>query len=82
MSSQEGWQVLRQWLESKIKNSWVDPIKANDDAKLLYEYKLAWSFAKAAQEIIDFVDMNIQQAEQLTRKEKGELVDKLREGLS
>ncbi len=50
--------------------------------KLLYEYKLAWSFAKAAQEILDYVDTSVQIAEELNKKEKGELIDKLREGIS
>jgi hypothetical protein len=82
MSSQEGWQTLRKWLESKIHNSWIDPTKSIDDAKLLYEYKLAWSFAKAAQEILDYVDQSIQIADELNKKEKGQMIDKLREGVS
>lgn len=81
--SQPGWQeVFQPWLEDKIKHSWVDPRKAKSDKDLLYQYKTAWAFAQAAEEILSFVQKLQEEAEHLTKKEKGELVDKLREAVS
>lgn len=78
----KGWsEVVKPYLESKIKNMWVEPT-GKDDEKLLYEYKLAWAFAKAASEILELVDKLQSESEMITKKEKGELKDKLREGVS
>jgi hypothetical protein len=60
----------------------VDPRKSKSDNDLLYEYKLAFARALAAQEIIDFVEKGIEEADALTKKENGEGKDKLRESVS
>lgn len=75
-------EVVKPWVESKITNSWVDPFKAESDEKLLYQYKLAWAWAKAAQEFLDYLNRSVEEAEALTKKEKGEVTDKLRTSLS
>lgn len=43
---------------------------------------LGFARAKAAQEIIDYVEKSIEEAEALLKKEKGEVEDKLREAVS
>ena len=68
--------MLKPWLESKIKNSWVDPREVKSDKKLLYQYKIAWAFANAAQEILEFVEQNNQTAETLTNKQEGKTTEK------
>ena len=60
----------------------MDPRKVQSDKELLYEYKVAWAFAQAAEEILQFVDKMLEEAEALTKKEKGEIKDKLREAVS
>ena len=79
MVETQGWQVLRKWLEDKIHNSWVDPRSFKDDNEYSYAMKTAWAWARASEEIITFTEQTIEEAEALTKKEKGEGVDKLRE---
>jgi hypothetical protein len=82
MVNTPGWQeVIKPFLESKIQHLWVDPT-TKDDTTLLYEYKLGWAFAKAANEILELIDKLQEEAEMITKKEKGELKDKLREAVS
>jgi hypothetical protein len=69
-------------LEDKIHNSWVDPRSFKNDEEYAYANKTAWAFASCAQQIIDYVNTNIEQAEMLSKKEKGQMIDKLREGVS
>jgi hypothetical protein len=74
--------VLRPWLEDKINHSWVDPRSATTDEDLLYKYKTAWAFAQASEQILSFISQMIEEAEALTKKEQGEVTNRLREGLS
>ena len=74
--------MLKPWLEAKINNSWVDPRAAESDEDLLYRYKVAWAFAQAAQQIIDYAEGLTEESEALTDKEEGKTTNKLREGLS
>lgn len=77
MSSQQGWyQVLRPWLESKIRNSWPDPQEFKDTEEFVYGYTKMWGFAKAANEILEFVDSMQEQMDKLQKKERGELKSK------
>jgi len=41
--------------------------------------KTAWAFAQASEQILAFTTNMIEEAEALTKKEKGEAKDKLRE---
>jgi len=76
----EGWQeVLLPWLQDKIRNSWVDPRSFKDDVEYAYAMKTAWAWAKASEEILAFTEKMVEEAEALTKKEKGLLIDKLRE---
>ena len=83
LTQMPGWkEVLRPWLEDKIRHAWVDPRKVKSDQDLLYEYKVAWAFARASEEILQFVEKVIDEASHLTKKEKGEITDPLREAVS
>jgi hypothetical protein len=70
------------YLQSKINHSWVDPRKVKSDKDLLYQYKTAWAFAQAAEEIIAFIEEADQTGKKLVAKQKGEEVDKLRTSIS
>jgi hypothetical protein len=79
----QGWkEILRPWLEDKIHNSWVDPRSFKNDEEYLYAVKTAWAFANAGEQILSFIERMVEEAEELTKKEKGEKKDKLREALS
>lgn len=73
--------MLRPYLEDKINHSWVDPRSAESDEDLLYRYKVAWAFAQAAEQILAFLDQMVEQEKGLTAKEKGEVVNKLKESM-
>jgi len=77
MAATEGWHKhLLPWLQSQIRNSWVDPRKFKNDEEYSYAMKTAWAFASAADSILAWMEKNIEEAEMLTKKEKGELVPK------
>ena len=83
MSQSQGWaEVLEPWLRNKISHSWVDPrsFKSQDD--FVRAYNVSWGFAQSAQEILSFVENMVEQSEGLTKKEKDEVIDKLRESIS
>lgn len=73
VNSQGFKRVLRPWLESKIKHSWLDPRKIKDTEGFWYEYVVAWGFSQASDEILKFVDQMVEEAEALEKKEKGEV---------
>lgn len=74
--------MLKPHLEAQIRNSWVDPRKFKTARELDHAYAGAWGFAQAVQEILDYVAASIEDAESLTKKEKGETEDKLRSAMS
>lgn len=83
MVQTKGWvQVLKPWLEDRIHHSWVDPRQFKSDKEYAYAMKTAWGFAQAAEEILAFVDKVKEESEMLTKKEKDEIKDKLREAVS
>ena len=77
-----GWQLLRQWLEDKIRNSWLDPRSFKSLEEFTKAYNEAWAVAQAAEQVLAYVQTKSDEAETLTKKEKGEVIDKLREGVS
>jgi hypothetical protein len=79
----KGWQeVLRPWLEDKIQHSWVDPRQVQSDQELAFRYKTAWAWADAANGILQFIDKMIEESVYYTKKEKDEIKNPLREGIS
>ena len=83
MSQSQGWQeVLEPWLRNKISHSWVDPRSFKDQEEFIRAYNVSWGFAKAAQDILSFIESMVDQAEGLTKKENDEIKDKVREAIS
>ena len=77
LARNKGWQeVLRPWLQSKVQTSWLDPRKAGSDEELLYQYKVAWGFAQAADEILKFVESAKDKVDFYLKKERGEVTNK------
>jgi len=78
----KGWQeVLKPWLESKIHNSWVSPVKFKNDKEYSYANRTAWAFAEASQQVLSLMDNMVEEAEAMSKKEKGLVKDKLKEAL-
>lgn len=67
--------MLRTYLEDKIHNSWVNPGDFKDETEFLHAYRNAWGLAKAASEILEWVDSSIDQAAALEKKEKDEIAN-------
>ena len=68
----QGWQeVLKPWLEAKLKNSWLDPRKVKEQDKFFYEYVVAWGFAQASSEILHFLEEKKSETQALRDKKKG-----------
>lgn len=74
--------MLLPWLQDRIRNSWVDPRSFKSDEEYAYAMKTAWAFAQASEEILAFIQKNIEEAEGLTKKESGEIINKLRESVN
>lgn len=75
-------QVLKPRLELAARSSLVDPRSFKSDEEYLYAQKVAWANASAANEILEAIEKDIETADMLTKKEKGEIKDKLREAVS
>lgn len=69
-------------MELAARSSLVDPRSFKSDEEYLYAQKVAWANASSANEILTAIEQDIETSEMLTKKEKGELKDKLREGVS
>jgi hypothetical protein len=76
MVSCPGWAVFQRFLEQKIKNSWLDPRLCKSKEELAYQYTIAWGSAKAAEEILEFVDTMRDTQQALVAKAQGKVIDK------
>ena len=81
MSNSQGWlEVLKPWLESKLNNSWLDPRKIKDKDKFFYEYVVAWGFAQAVRELLEFVNSQEGNIKYLKDKKDGVVKDDFKIG--
>ena len=69
-------------MELAARSSLVDPRSFKSDEEYIYAQKVGWANASAANEILTAIEQDIETSEMLTKKEKGEIKDKLREGVS
>jgi hypothetical protein len=77
MLGTQGWkQVLLPWLQSQIRNSWVDPKSFKNDEEYAYAMKTAWALAHACDAILAFTEKAVEESDQLTKKENGEMIPK------
>ena len=77
----KGWsEVIKPLLESKIRNSWLDPRKAKDEKDLAFQYSVAWAAAQAAIELAGSIEEYVNMADYLEKKDRGEIVDKFKIG--
>ena len=77
LANSKGYQeVLKPFLEGKIKTGFIDPRKFKTDEEYAFACKVAWGWAQAADDILKFIEEAKAQAEYLKQKERGEIVDK------
>ena len=68
-------------LESAVKSALVDPRKFKNEEEYSFAQRTAWAGAQNVTELLNWIDGKVQEAEYLTEKEQGKLVDKVRESL-
>lgn len=69
-------------LEQAIKSAVVDPRKFPSDAEYAYAQKIAWAYGQAYSDLLELIDNKVQEAEFLTEKEQGKIVNILAEAMS
>ncbi len=69
-------------MEQAVKSALVDPRKFDDSEKYSFAQRTAWAGAQNVTELLNWIDGKVQEAEFLTEKEQGKLVDKVRTSLS
>lgn len=81
MANTEGYkEILKPWLETKLNQSFPDPIEFTGDPEYLYAAKTASIFKKVVAEILMYIDQQVEQAKALERKKKGEAKSKFNIG--
>lgn len=76
MAQSAGFQVFRKFLESKIKEDFVDPQHFKSDEEELGAYRKANMMKKICTEILEWVDQTQERASYLQKKEAGEIQEK------
>ena len=71
--------VLKPFLDSRIKSSFIDPRKFKTDEEYIFACKVGWGWAQAASEVLEFIEVSEKNVEFLKKKGKGELEDKFRD---
>lgn len=66
-------QVLRPYLLEKLNQSFPDPSSFTKDEEFIYAAKVASVFKKVIAELLQWVDMQVESAKHLEKKERGEL---------
>lgn len=78
-----GWrEVIQPLLESYANKVVVDPRKFKSDEEYLYAQKTAWAYGQFAADLLGLLEQKQQETEVLIKKERDEVKDKLKEGLS
>lgn len=67
---------MRKWLESQIRNQWLDPRQAKSKEELAYQYTVAWGAAQGAESVLEFVDKQVDTAKYLKDKRDGKIKNK------
>ncbi len=60
----------------------VDPRKFQQESEYIFAQKTAWAYGQAYSDLLDWIDKLASEADYLTEKEQGKIVDKLAESMS
>ena len=78
----KGWvEVLLPRLELATRSALVDPRKFKNEKDYSFAQRTAWAGAQNVTELLNWIDSRVQEAEYLSEKEQGKIVDKVRESL-
>jgi hypothetical protein len=58
-------------LVSAAKHSWLDPQQTNDKETFFYQYAISWAKAKAAEEILSFIEEIVSESDRLLETKQG-----------
>ena len=72
MVKSQGWELLRAELDNRVKLDFVDPQGFKDDNEELTAHRKLAMMKKIVLELLGWVDMQIEEAQALTKQEKGE----------
>ena len=73
-------ELIKPYLESKIRNSWVDPRKVTDKDAFFHEYVVAWGWSHTADEFLKFLEEYANRFEFLKNKKEGKEVNNFKIG--
>lgn len=71
-----GFQVFKKYLESRIKEDFVDPQHFTSDSEELGAYRKANLMKKICTEILQWLDQAVERATYLHKKQAGEIAEK------
>ena len=60
----------------------MDPRKFKNDEEYVYAQKVAWAYGQFVNDLLNWIDSKVTEAEFLSEKEQGKVKDKIREALS
>lgn len=73
MTQTQGFNVLKEKLESMAFHSWVDPRETADQKEFLWRELNGFHAANNAKELLEWIQQTIGRAEYLEKKKRGEL---------
>lgn len=69
-------------LVEAVRSAVVDPRKFKNDEEYAYAQKVAWAAGQNITDMLNWIDGKVTEAEFLSEKEQGKIVDKIRQSLS
>ena len=70
------------YLELQVNSALVDPRKFKTDQEYAYAQKVAWAKGQFVTDLLNWIDSKVSEAQALSDKEQGKIIDKVRESLS
>jgi len=70
------------YLELQVNSALVDPRKFKTDKEYAYAQKVAWAKGQFVTDLLNWIDSKVSEAQALSKKEQGKIIDKVRESLS
>jgi hypothetical protein len=69
-------------LTQAVQSALVDPRNFKSDKSYSFAQRTAWAGAQNVTELLNWIDQRVTEAEMLSEKEQGKVLDKVRESMS
>src|SRR3990167_227146 len=76
LMGQEGFKLLKAYLEDQIHHSWLDPRTVSDKDTFMYQYVTAWGSATSAEGLLRWFEEHEYRMKSLLEKAEGKNKDK------